>query len=95
MTMGIWHVHPYTSDRTSALSSLSMSKAECMMGSTQGEPCEWLHTPGDVGYHETPTLDDDVDEVYQAEELPPFFIVNPSGGLDDLVGDDVELSGRC
>jgi hypothetical protein len=30
-------------------------------------PCEWLHTPGDAGYHDTLTLDDDVDEVYQEE----------------------------
>jgi hypothetical protein len=30
-------------------------------------PGEWLHTPGDAGYHDTLTLDDDVDEVYQEE----------------------------
>jgi hypothetical protein len=36
-------------------------------------PREWLHTPGDDGYHDTPTLDDDIDEVYQEEELPPSF----------------------
>jgi hypothetical protein len=28
-------------------------------------PREWLHTPGDAEYHDTMTLDDDVDEVYQ------------------------------
>jgi hypothetical protein len=50
-------------------------------------PHEWLHTPGDVGYHDTLTLDDDVDEVYQEEELPPSFIINPGAGLDDLEGD--------
>jgi hypothetical protein len=64
-----------------------MSKAECMVGSTQGEPREWLHTPGDAGYHDTPTLDDDVDEVYQEEELSPSFVIDPGAGLDDLVGD--------
>jgi hypothetical protein len=37
-------------------------------------------------YHDTPMLDDDVDEVCQ-EELPPSFIINPGVGLDDLVGD--------
>jgi hypothetical protein len=39
-------------------------------------------------------LDNDVDEVYQEEELPPTFIVDPVAGLDDLVGDadDIEMS---
>jgi hypothetical protein len=56
-------------------------------------PRDWLHTPGDAGYHDTSTLDDDVDEAYQEEELPPSFIVDPSAGLDDLVGDadDIEI----
>jgi hypothetical protein len=27
------------------------------------------------------------DEVYQEEELPPSFIIDPSARLDDLVGD--------
>jgi hypothetical protein len=55
-------------------------------------PCEWLHTPGDAGYHGTVMLDDDVDEVYQ-EELPPSFVVDPGVGLDNLVGDadDIEM----
>jgi hypothetical protein len=48
---------------------------------------------GDVGYHDTPSLDDDVDEVYQEEELPPSFIVDSGAWLDDLVGDadDIEM----
>jgi hypothetical protein len=56
-------------------------------------PCEWLHTVGDVGCHNTPTLDDDVDEVYQEEELSASFIVDPGVGLSDLVGDadDIEM----
>jgi hypothetical protein len=56
-------------------------------------PREWLHTSGDVGYHDTLTLDDDVDEVYQEEELPPSFSINPGAGLNDLVGDvnDIEM----
>jgi hypothetical protein len=55
--------------------------------------CEWLHTPGDAGYHDTLTLNDDIDEVYQEEKLPPSFFVNPSAGLDDQVGDadDIEM----
>jgi hypothetical protein len=38
-------------------------------------------------------LDDNVDAVYQEEELPPSFIVDPGAGLDDLVGDagDIEM----
>jgi hypothetical protein len=53
-------------------------------------PHERLHTQGDAGYHDTLTLDD---EVYQEEELPPSFIVDPVTGLDDLVGDpdDIEM----
>jgi hypothetical protein len=48
-------------------------------------PHEWLHTPDDVGYHDTPTLDDDVDEVYQEEELPPSLVIYPGAGLNDLM----------
>jgi hypothetical protein len=72
----------------------TMSKAECMVGSTQVNPRERLHTPDDAGYHDTPTLDDDVDKVYQEEELPPSFVVDSGAGLDDLVGDvdDIEMS---
>jgi hypothetical protein len=56
-------------------------------------PHEWLHTPGDAGYHDTLTLDDDVDEVYQEEELPPSFAIDYGAGLNDLVGDadDTEM----
>jgi hypothetical protein len=36
-------------------------------------------------------MDDDVDEVYQEEELPPSFIVDPDAGLNDLVGDDDDI----
>jgi hypothetical protein len=55
---------------------------------------EWLHTPGDAGYHDTLTLDDDVDEVYQEEGLPPSFVVYLGARLDGLVGDadDIEMS---
>jgi hypothetical protein len=56
-------------------------------------PRERLYTPGDAGYHDTSTLDDDVDEVYQEEKLPASFIVDPGAGLDDLVGDadDIQM----
>jgi hypothetical protein len=56
-------------------------------------PHEWLHTLSDAGYHGTSTLDDDVDEVYQEEELSPSFVIDPGAGLDDLEGDadDIEM----
>jgi hypothetical protein len=56
-------------------------------------PHEWLHTPGDAGYHDSLALEDDIDEVYQEEELPPSFIVDPSAGPNDLVVDvdDIEM----
>jgi hypothetical protein len=56
-------------------------------------PHERLHTTGDVGYHDTLTLDDDVDELYQEEELPPSSVIDHGVGLDDLVGDadDIEM----
>jgi hypothetical protein len=56
-------------------------------------PREWLHTSGDVGYHDTLRLDDDIDEFYQEEAFPPSFVVNPGVGLNDLVGDadDIEI----
>jgi hypothetical protein len=55
------------------------------------KPREQLHIPGDAGYHDTPMLDDDVDEVSQEEELPPPFIIDLGAGLDDLVGDANDL----
>jgi hypothetical protein len=57
-------------------------------------PRERLHTLGDAGNHDTLILDDDVDEVYQEEESPPSFVVDPGAGLDDLVGyaNDIEMS---
>jgi hypothetical protein len=57
-------------------------------------PCERLYTLGDVGYHHTPTLGDDIDEVYQEEELTTSFIIEPGAGFNDLVGDadDIQMS---
>jgi hypothetical protein len=56
-------------------------------------PHEWLYTPGDVGYHDTPTLDDDVDEVYREEELAVYFIAELGTWFDDLVrdADDIQM----
>jgi hypothetical protein len=47
-----------------------------------------------VGYHDTQALDGLVDEVYQEDELPTSFIVEPSPRFDYLVGDadDIQTS---
>jgi hypothetical protein len=50
-------------------------------------PRERLYTLGDAGYHDTPTLNDDVYEVYQEEKLPTSFAVDLGAGLNDLVGE--------
>jgi hypothetical protein len=57
------------------------------------DPRERLHTLGDAGYHDTLTSDDDIDGVYQEEELLPSSTIDPGAGLDDLVGDadDIEM----
>jgi hypothetical protein len=62
------------------------------VGSTQREPHEWLDILGDTRYHNTPTLNDDIDEVYQ-EESSSSFVVEPSVGLEDFVGDvdDIQM----
>jgi hypothetical protein len=53
-----------------------------------------LCTPSDAGYHDTLTLDDDFDEVYQEEKLLASFVVEPGARLDDLVrdADDIQMS---
>jgi hypothetical protein len=52
-------------------------------------PREWLYTPTDVAYH----FDDElVDEIYQEEELPTSFVVEPGTTLDSLVGDGADVT---
>jgi hypothetical protein len=55
--------------------------------------CEWLHTPDDSGYHENQVSDGELDEVYEDDELPCSFNINPNLALNSLVGDanDVTL----
>jgi hypothetical protein len=67
--------------------SYSCQKMNALWVVHKVNPCEWLRTLGDAGYHDTLMLDDDVDEVYLEEQLPPSFVVNLGVGLDDLVGD--------
>jgi hypothetical protein len=52
-------------------------------------PRERLHTPTNVAYH----IDNEqVDEVYQKEELPTSFVIEPHATLDSLVGDDADVT---
>jgi hypothetical protein len=46
-----------------------------------------LYTLCDTKYLDTLTLHEEVDEVYQEEELPASFVDESCTGLDDLVGD--------
>ena len=50
-------------------------------------PRERLHTPGDAGYHENQLEAGEVDEVYQDDELPCSFNIDPDSALDSLLGD--------
>jgi hypothetical protein len=52
-------------------------------------PPEWLYTPTDAAYHFD---DEQVDEIYQDEELPIYFVVEPGAALDSLVGDGVDVT---
>jgi hypothetical protein len=56
-------------------------------------PHERLHTPDNSGYHENQVSDGERDEVYQDDELPCSFNINPNLALNSLVGDanDVTL----
>jgi hypothetical protein len=50
-------------------------------------PRERLHTPDDSGYHENPVVAGEVDDVYQNDELPCSFNIDPDSTLDSLLGD--------
>jgi hypothetical protein len=50
-------------------------------------PREWLHTPDDIGYHENQVPAGEVDEVYQDDELPCSFNIDPELALNYLLGE--------
>jgi hypothetical protein len=50
-------------------------------------PRERLHTPNDSGYHENQVPTGEVDEVYQDDELPCSFNIDPELALNSLLGD--------
>jgi hypothetical protein len=49
-------------------------------------PRELLHTPDDSGYHENQVAAGEVDEVYQDNELPCSFNIDPDSTLNSLLG---------
>jgi hypothetical protein len=50
-------------------------------------PQEWLHTPGDSGYHENQLAAREVDKVYQDDELSYSFNIDPYSILNSLLSD--------
>jgi hypothetical protein len=50
-------------------------------------PCEWLHTPDDSGYHKNHVGVGEVDKVYQDDELPCSFNIDPDSALNSLLSD--------
>jgi hypothetical protein len=50
-------------------------------------PREWLHTPNDSGYHENQVPVGEVDKVYQDDELPCSFNIDPKLALNSLLSD--------
>jgi hypothetical protein len=52
-------------------------------------PREWLYTLIDVAYHFD---DEQVDEIYQEEEFPTSFVIEPSATLDSLIGDGANVT---
>jgi hypothetical protein len=52
-------------------------------------PHEWLHTPTDGAYHFD---DEQIDEIYQEEEPPTYFVIKPGATLDSLVGDGADVT---
>jgi hypothetical protein len=52
-------------------------------------PHERLHTPTDVAYHFD---DEQVDEIYQKEELSTSFVIEPGATLSSLVGDGADVT---
>jgi hypothetical protein len=55
-------------------------------------PHERLHTPDDSGYHENQVPAGEVDDVYQDDELPCSFNINPDLALNSLVGDANDIT---
>jgi hypothetical protein len=50
-------------------------------------PREHLHTLDDSGYHENQVSVGEVDEIYQDDEFPCSFNIDPKMALNSLLGD--------
>jgi hypothetical protein len=48
---------------------------------------ERLHTPSDADYHENQVEGEEVDDVYQNDELPSSFNIDPNSTLESLLND--------
>jgi hypothetical protein len=55
-------------------------------------PRDRLHTLDNLGYHENQVSVGEVDEVYQDDELPCSFNINPDLALNSLVGDANDIT---
>jgi hypothetical protein len=62
-----------------------MAKDECMVYKVNLQ--EWLHTPTDADYHDSQMGAREVDEVYQDDELPCSFNIDPNSALEYLLDD--------
>jgi hypothetical protein len=49
-------------------------------------PCEWIHSPNDFGYHGNQVQAREVDEVYQDDELSYSFSIDPDSTLNSILG---------
>jgi hypothetical protein len=52
-------------------------------------PHERLYTLTNAAYHFD---DEQVDEIYQEEEFPTSFVIEPGATLDSLVGDGADVT---
>jgi hypothetical protein len=55
-------------------------------------PHEWLHILDYFGYHENQVPAREVDEVYQDDELPSSFNIDPNSTLNSLLGDAIDVA---
>jgi hypothetical protein len=53
---------------------------------------EWLHILDDSGYHENQVPVGEVDEVYQDDEFPCSFHINPDSTLNSLLSDAKDVT---
>jgi hypothetical protein len=72
-----------------------MHKAKCWWVVYKVNPHEWLHTPDDSGYLKNQVEDEEVDKVYQDDELSYSFNIAPNSALNYLLGDANNIIVAC